>query len=75
MAFEEEVKWLVQSCWPESSNTVVRRWLRHVENLRDTEEVVHICEPKVGKTLSDEEGRSVKGLINCQEGRDEFSNF
>jgi len=45
---------------------VVRRWLRNVENLSDTEgEMVYICEPEVGKTLSDEEGRSIKGLINC----------
>jgi hypothetical protein len=55
---------------------LLRRWLRHAENLSDTEqEMVYICEPEVGRTLSDEEGRSVKGLINFQEGRDEFSNF
>jgi hypothetical protein len=36
--------------------------------------MVCICEPEVGETLSDEEERSVSGLINCQEGRDEFSN-
>jgi hypothetical protein len=53
----------------------LRRWLRHVENLSDIEEkVIHICEPEIGRNLSDEEEvRSVKGLINCQEGRDEFS--
>jgi hypothetical protein len=29
---------------------VVRRWLRHVENLSDTEEeMVYICEPEVSK--------------------------
>jgi hypothetical protein len=27
---------------------VVRRWLREVETLNDTEKVVYICEPKVG---------------------------
>jgi hypothetical protein len=37
--------------------------------------MVFICEPEVVETLSDEEGRSVTGLINCQYGRDEFSNF
>jgi hypothetical protein len=36
------------------------------------EEMVFICEPEVGETLSDEEGRLVTGLINCQQGRDEF---
>jgi hypothetical protein len=31
---------------------------------------------RLWRNLSDEEEvRSVKGLINCQEGRDEFSNF
>jgi len=49
--------------------------LRHAENLSDTEEeTVYIYEPKVGRTLSDEEERSAKGLTNCQEGRDEFLN-
>ena len=55
---------------------MLRKWLRHVENLSDTEEeLVFICELEDGKLLSDEEGRSVKGLISCQEGRNEFSNF
>jgi hypothetical protein len=49
--------------------------LRHAKNLSDTEEeLVHICEPEIGRNLSDEEEvRSVKDLINCQEGRDGFS--
>jgi hypothetical protein len=45
-----------------------------VEDLRVEEEMVHICEPKTGKNLSDEEGRSITDLMNCQESRDEFSN-
>jgi hypothetical protein len=54
---------------------VLKRWLRHDENLSDTkEEMVFICGPEFGKNLSDEEERSVKGLIKCQEGRDEFVN-
>jgi hypothetical protein len=37
--------------------------------------VVHICEPEIGRNLSDEEEvRSVKDLINCQEGRSELSS-
>jgi hypothetical protein len=36
--------------------------------------MVFIYETKVEETLSDEEERSVSDLINCQEGRDEFSN-
>jgi hypothetical protein len=55
---------------------MLRKWLRNAENLSDImEELVCICELEVGKILSDEEGRLVKGLINCQEGRNEFSNF
>jgi hypothetical protein len=44
----------------------LRRWLREVENLSEIEEkVIHICEPEIGRSLSDEEEvRSVKGLIN-----------
>jgi hypothetical protein len=72
----KKVKWHVQKLLARKKQQVVRRWLRHAENLSDTEEeMVYICEPEVGRTLSDEEGRSVKGLINFQEGRDEFSNF
>jgi hypothetical protein len=29
---------------------------------------------RVGRNLNDEEGRSVKDLINCQEGRSELSS-
>jgi hypothetical protein len=53
---------------------VLRRWLRHTENLSDTEEMVCICEPKVGEDLSKEEGRSVEDLMNCQVGRRESSD-
>jgi hypothetical protein len=49
--------------------------LRHVENLSDTEEQVFICKPEVGESLSDEEKRDHCDLINCQEGRDEISDF
>jgi hypothetical protein len=37
--------------------------------------LVYICEPEVGITLNDEEGRSSKDLINCQERKDELSGF
>jgi hypothetical protein len=54
---------------------MLRRWLRYVESLRATKEMVHTYEPEDGRNISDdEEERSVSGLINCQEGRDEFSN-
>jgi hypothetical protein len=53
----------------------MRRWLRYAENLSDIEEeLVCICDQEVRETLSDEEGRLVIGLINCQEGRSELSS-
>jgi hypothetical protein len=55
---------------------LLKRWLRHVENPKDTEEMVHICEPETRRNLNDEEEvRSVMDLINCQEGRSELSSF
>ena len=69
-------KWPVQKLLAKKQQKIVRRWLRYDENFNDIEEeLVCICEPEVGETLSDEEGRSVIGLINCQYGRAEFSNF
>jgi hypothetical protein len=46
---------------------MLRRWLRHVENLSNIgRKVIYICEPEVGKILSDdEEERLDKDLINC----------
>jgi len=44
-----------------------------MENLRDTEEMAHICEPETGRNLSDEEEvRLIKNLINYQGGRSEL---
>jgi hypothetical protein len=42
--------------------------MRYANTLNDIE-LVCIYESEVGEILSDEEGRSVSGLINCQEGR------
>jgi hypothetical protein len=55
----------------------MRRWLRHVENLSEPEEeLIHICEPETGKSLSDEEEkeRSDEDLINFQVGGNGLSN-
>jgi hypothetical protein len=68
-------KWPVRRLLARKQQQELRKWLRYAENLSDTEEeLVCICEPEVGETLSDEEGRSVTGLINCQEGRSELSS-
>jgi hypothetical protein len=41
-----------------------------LKDLKDEEEVVHICEPEAGKSLSDdEEERSSRDLRNCQGGQ------
>jgi hypothetical protein len=44
--------------------------LSNAENLSATEEeMVCVCEPKVGRNLSDEEEISAEDLINFQVGR------
>jgi hypothetical protein len=70
MAFEEESKVACPKVVSQKAKKLMRKWLRHVEGLRDTKEVVYICDPEVGKTLSDEEGRSIEDLIDFQEGSD-----
>jgi hypothetical protein len=44
----------------------MRRWMRHAENLSDTEEeLIDICEPETGRNFSDEEEkRSDEDLVN-----------
>jgi hypothetical protein len=68
-----KVKWPVREMLARRQRRLLKLWLRHAENLNDTE-LVCICEPEVGETLSDEEERSVSNLIKYQEGRDEFLN-
>jgi hypothetical protein len=69
-----KVKWHVQKLLAKRQQPELRRWLREIENLSDTEEeVVYIHEPQVGITLSDEEGRSSEDLMNFQMGSDESS--
>jgi hypothetical protein len=83
VAFEAKIKWHVQKLLARKEQQIVRRWLREVETLSDTGKVVHICEPEVRKSLSDEGSncqggnrkRSTIDLINFQEGRDENSDF
>jgi hypothetical protein len=72
---KRKVKWLFQKLLSRKKQQELRRWLREVENLSDIEEkVIHMYELEIGRNLSDEEEvRSVKGLIKCQKGRDEFS--
>jgi hypothetical protein len=55
---------------------LLKEWSRYVEDLRVEEEMVHVCEPKVGINLSDdEEKRSLEDLRDYQEGSEEFSIF
>jgi hypothetical protein len=70
-----KVKWHVQKLLARKQQQELRKWLRHVETLSDTEEeLIHICEPQIGRHLGDEEEvRSDKDLINCQESGDGFS--
>jgi hypothetical protein len=69
-------KWPVKKLLARRKKRLLRRWLRYVKSLRATEEMVHDCEPEVGKNLSDdEEERSSRDLLDCQVGRDGLSNF
>jgi hypothetical protein len=70
---KKKVKWPVKELLAKGQQRMLKIWLRYAESLNDTE-LVCICEPEVGETLSNEEQRSVSGLINCQESRDEFLN-
>jgi hypothetical protein len=49
VAHEAEEKWHVQKLLARRQQQVLRRWLREVETLSDTEKVVYICEPEVGE--------------------------
>jgi hypothetical protein len=74
---KRKVKWLVHKLLvARGQQQLLKKWLRHTKNLSDTKEkVIHICEPEIGRNLSDdEENRSVKDLINCQGGRSELSS-
>jgi hypothetical protein len=73
-SLSRKVKWPIQKLLARKKQ-VMRKWMRHAENLDDIEEkVIHICVPDIGRKFSDEEEvRSVKGILNCQEGSDEIS--
>jgi hypothetical protein len=70
-------KWPVKELMARRQHRLLRRWLRHAENLNRPEERVQICEPGTGINLSDDEDEmgSAEDLKNCQEGREENSNF
>jgi hypothetical protein len=76
VAHEEEGEVASQGIVVQRTTKVVEMWLRYVEILRGEEEMVHICEPEAGKSLSDDEQkRSEKGLRNCQVRSEELSGF
>jgi hypothetical protein len=72
---KKKAKWQVKRLRSRRQQQGLRRWLRHAENLSDTEEeVVYICEQEIGRHLSDEEEvRSDEDLINCQVGNGRIS--
>jgi hypothetical protein len=76
-SLKRKEKWPIQNLLARRKQQVVRKWLRHAENLSGIEEkVIHICEPEIGKNLNDdEEIRSTRDLMNCQEGRHKFLDF
>jgi hypothetical protein len=70
-----KVKWPVKELLAQRQQKLLKEWLRYVEDLRDEEEVVHVCEPKAGRNLSDDEERSSEDLRDYQGGSEEFSIF
>jgi hypothetical protein len=71
---KKKVKWPFKKLLARGQQKLLRMWLRYVESLRGEEEMVHICEPETGKSLSDDEQkRSEKGLRNCQVSSEELS--
>jgi hypothetical protein len=73
---KKKAKWPVKKLLAREQQRLMRVWLRHAENLSDTEEeLIHICEPETGRNLSDEEEkRSDEDLVNCQVGRNGLSS-
>jgi hypothetical protein len=68
---EPKMKWPVREMMAKRQRRLLRKWLRYTENLKVTEEeeMVCICEPKIGKILSAENERgSSDDLKDCQEG-------
>jgi len=73
---KNKVKWLVNKLLARGQRQLLRMWPRYVERLRGEEDMVHICEPETGKSLSDDgEKRSEKGLRNGQVSSEELSGF
>jgi hypothetical protein len=69
-------KWPVKELMDKRQQRLLSGWLRHVENLNETEEMVQVCEPETGRNISDAEDKmgSVENLIGCQEGSPEIPN-
>jgi hypothetical protein len=65
-----KVKWPVRELMARKHCRMLRRWLRHAENLKATEEKM-ICHywPETGKSLDDWDDE--EDLKDCQEGREE----
>jgi hypothetical protein len=70
-------KRLVKELLSRGQRRLMRRWLRHTENLSDThKEMVYICEPETGRNISnEEEERSDEDIIYCQLGINGLSNW
>jgi hypothetical protein len=72
-----KASWPVKQLMVMRQRRLLRKWLRYVENLKATkeEEMVHICEPEIGDILGEEnDQRSLRDLIDCQEGSGRFPN-
>jgi hypothetical protein len=70
-----KIKWPVRGLMVMRQRRLLRKWMRYVETLRpiEEEEMVYIYEPEIGDILGEEnDQRSLRDLIDCQEGSGEF---
>jgi hypothetical protein len=71
-----KVKWPVKELMIRRQQRLLKMWLRYAESLKDEEEVVHVCEPKAGRNLSeDEEKMRSVNLIDYQVSIEEESSY
>jgi hypothetical protein len=71
-------KWPVKELMVRGKRRLLKRWLRHAENLKATKEkIIYVCEPKTRRGLDDEEDElgSAEDLKDYQEGREEIPVF
>jgi len=71
------VSWPVKELMVRRQRRLLRKWLRYAKSLKATKEerMGYICEPEIGDVLNEEnDQRSLRDLIDCQESSGRFPN-